>query len=254
MVSWWVVALAILVVAAIAVSLVIAGRRMRRGSVRRQPRFSDQARPDGRIVSAAIVVGWIVVVWVAGTTIYQAIGIAFGGWPVVVLTEPFWPRIPPSHLFYGDGASLVTNGGYTEANAVIPDLSVAARIWDIIAVVIQGAAIVVVGLVVIRLCRNLRGGLGLRGAGRMFGTLSIAALVGGFGWEIARQIGGTLAAHQVDLGGSGNYPDQGDFTWPIAAGSVNVDFWPVLPFLAFGALAAAFRYAERLQKDTEGLV
>ena len=27
-----------------------------------------------------------------------------------------------------------------------------------------------------------------------------------------------------------------------------------LPFLAFGALAAAFRYAERLQRDTEGLV
>jgi len=240
---------------ALVVSPILVARQRRRHP---QP-AEDARRFGGRMVGAAIVVGWIVVVWVGGSTVYQAIGIGVGSWPVPAFTAPYWPQIPSNNFIgvgdvtYGPGDTIITSGGYTEANVVIPDLSPAARVWDIIAVAIQGAAVITAAVIVIRICGNLRAGRGLNGAGTMFGTLSVVALIGGFAWQIARQVGGSLAAHQIDLGGFGSFPDSA-VAWPTAAGNVNIDFWPILPFLAFGALAAAFRYAERLQRDTEGLV
>ena len=251
--AWFLIALGAIVVAAVAIPIGVMAWR------RKHPVPLTDKRIGGRMVGAAIVVGWIVVVWVTGSTLLQAVAIGTGEWPVPVLTAPYWPQIPPNQFIgigdasYGPGDTIITSGGYTEANAVIPDLTAAARVWDIIAVAIQGAAIVVAAVIVIRLCRNLRAGRGLNGAGAMFGTLSVVALLGGFAWQIARQVGGSLAAHQIDLGGFDSFPDSG-VAWPVAAGNINIDFWPILPFLAFGALAAAFRYAERLQKDSEGLV
>ncbi len=247
---WWeFVIIAVAVIALVVIPLII--RRQRR-----RPRPGKELRAGGRIVGAAIVIGWIVVVWAGATTLYQAAGIAFASSPVLVLTQPYWPEIPPNHFFSGDGTSTVTSGGYTEANAVIPDLSVAARIWDVLAVVVQGAAIIMAALVVIRLCRNLRAGRGLAGAARSFGVLSVLSLVGGFVWDVAHQLGGAAAAQQVAPYGLGDVlgPDGTKWDWPTPAHLLMIDLWPIAPFLAFGALAAAFRYAERLQKDTEGLI
>ena len=88
-------------------------------------------------------------------------------------------------------------------------------------------------------------------AAREFALLSITALAAGFGWQISYQIAGLLAAFDAAPLGLG---DALGVSWPVASNRLTLDPWPVLPFLGLGAIAAAFRYAERLQRDTEGLV
>ena len=230
--------------AAIVVGLVVGTARLR---MRRAGRVSEPGA--GRLVGAAIVVGWIFAIGTTLFTVYASIGIISGGWPVPVLTQPFWPT--PPHPEDIGGVHLVTGGGYTEAHVSISDLPVDVRVWNVVAVVLAGAGLVVAAVVVIRLCRSLRAGRGLSGAAREFGILSITALVCGFGWDIANQIAGILAAQLVAPSGLG---ESLGISWPVPASTLYIQFWPVLPFLAFGALAAAFRYAEQLQRDTEGLV
>jgi len=228
---------------AITIPLAIRTRRRRTAS-------GEGGAGGGGLVTAAIAVGWIVIVATAVSTILAAIAIGLGAWPVPILTAPYWPELPVPQDRIG-GVSFVTGGGYTEASALITDLAPAARIWTVVTAVIQGGAIVVVALVVVRLCRSLRAGRGLAGAGRMFWLLAVLALLGGFAWQIAHQLGGVAAAEQVAPYGLGTALGT---HWPTPAGLLTIDVWPVLPFLAFGALAAAFRHAERLQRDTEGLV
>ena len=67
---------------------------------------------------------------------YASIGIISGGWPVPVLTQPFWPTLPqPDNI---GGVNLVTGGGYTEANVTISDLPADVRAWNVVAVVLAG--------------------------------------------------------------------------------------------------------------------
>ena len=240
--SWLWILVAVVLTVAIVGAVLLSTRLWRR-----EPVPAD-APGGGRIVGAAIVVGWL---FVAGTVFlgaYESIGIISGGWPVPLLTEPYWPETPIPQENIG-GVSFVTGGGYTIATASITDLSAEARVWDVIAAVIRTTGFVVAAVVVIRLCRGLRAGRGLMGSGRAFGALSVTALVGGFAWQIAYQLGGMAAARQVALYGVPEFAD-----WPQPAHTLMIDFWPVLPFLAFGAFAAALRHAERLQRDTEGLV
>jgi len=258
MASWWTIAIGALAGIAIIVAAIAVPLAIRRRGLQPVPRLdaggavvAGPAWP-GRMVTAAIVVGWIFAIATALSAAISAAAVFTGTQPVPIRTDPYWPRLPMPEDHIG-GISFVRSGGYTEATTVVTDLSLAAKVWDALAILIGGAAFVIAAIVVVRLCQRLRDGRGVLGASRSFTTLAIVSLVAGLLWQIADQLGGYLAAEQVAPRGLGSVDLWSD--WPVASGTLFiVNGWPILPFLAFGALAAAFRYAERLQRDTEGLV
>ena len=91
--------------------------------------------------------------------------------------------------------------------------------------------------------------------------------VAGTAWQVFLEIGGSIASRQVleITGWSAHWPtkevanyftgDVGSATGlPLPYPSFQIEVWPILAGLALAAVALAFRYSERLQKDAEGLV
>ncbi|QNE48020.1 hypothetical protein F1C58_14675 [Glaciihabitans sp. INWT7] len=185
--------------------------------------------------------------------------------PSVSLSLPvyeFWPTLPPGAAITSGPSAHVTGGGFTSAQVQVSGLDGAARTWLAGSALLQGATVVMIAIVVLTLCSTLlRSDPFHTAVTRGIRVLGITVIVGGLGWQLCSGVGESLASTQVLQLGSAEF--QNVVTWesitsiigfPSPTPHVQVDFWPIWVGLAMLVLAAAFRYGERLQRDTAGLV
>ncbi|WP_221583608.1 hypothetical protein [Microbacterium sp. G2-8] len=190
--------------------------------------------------------------WTAiGTAVMAVI---FGGGAVVfgvseivriVSSDPVSLLLPfsgdPAQLPIGPGGEMreVLVESASVAAPGIPGISYAALIAE---VVLMTLAILGVLACVSLLCVNIS-------RGRVFTTrntamLTTASAIVGIGWAAS------MLLQTFAINGAFAAISDGDFDNVLA----QVNFTPLLGVFVLGALAAAFRVGEKLQRDTEGLV
>jgi hypothetical protein len=176
--------------------------------------------------------------------------------------QQFWPVLPAGARITGGPTAHVVNGGFTDASVTVSGLDIAARSWLAATTLLQGATVAILAIMVATLCSTVLKNRPFRPALTLgIRTTAFAIMFGGIGWQVCSAIGRTLAAHQVLQLGSTAFPPRINYPgvetimgFPSPGWDGSIDLWPIWVGLAFFALAAAFRYGERLQRDTEGLV
>jgi hypothetical protein len=184
---------------------------------------------------------------------------------VVSVTMPvqqFWPSLPSTVQLHGVSASVV-GGGFSAARVEVVGLDGVARAWLAAGELAQGLTTVLLGVVVVILCGAVIRQDPFRPAlTRAITVAAIGIIVGGVAWQICFVIGGGLASNQV-LGITGWDYDTAQIDWdivqdvtglPHASNEWTVDFWPVAIGLTLLALAAVFRYGQRLQNESDHLI
>lgn len=230
--------------------------------------------PDGEVadgtLAARVVVG-LAVISAAFSAIGTAVSVAQAAFAEeVAVTAPVGGFLPPVDETVFDlvgptAQALPSSPGFTEAALIVAGLDGWARAWIALGHVVNGAVIVMLLLLVAGLARRamraepfvqpLGGRLALGGA-----ALAVGSLI----WQAAYGIGGSLAAAQVfgveswaNVGELGSrYADAGlgDTGLPLPNFAFDLAFWPVGVGLALIVVAGLLRTAERLQRETAGLV
>lgn len=179
---------------------------------------------------------------------------------VTIPVQQFWPELPAGGKLLGPTAHVLS-GGFTDAAVSVSGLDVAARSWLAASSLLQGATIAILAITVATLCSTVLKGQPFRPTlTRGIRVTAFAIMFGGIGWQLCSGIGRSLAAQQVLRLNSAEFTNKIDFDlatitgFPSPGFDGSIDLWPIWAGLAFFALAAAFRYGERLQRDTEGLV
>jgi hypothetical protein len=156
----------------------------------------------------------------------------------------------------------VLSGGFTNAAVNVSGLDVPVRLWLAANSLLQNATIIVIAFVVYRMCNSLLRNDPFQPAiTRGIRIMGWSVLAGGLSWQVCAAIAGALASRQVlgvtsagwttptmpieDLNAITGFPQPG---WQF-----TIDFWPIGLGLALLAVAGAFRYGERLQRDRERL-
>jgi hypothetical protein len=261
---WWVIALAVLV-AAIVVIVVFAGR-----SAKREPSSLDASGllrfVGGLSVVFAFIVGLFTIVGVVAA-------LADAGSAVDVPIEPYGPTLPAGVDVQGPTAVVTGGADHIEVSAV--GLSVGTRVLIASGNLVAGAVFVVIALVVGHLARSALRDAAFRGtASRAIGAGAVVLALGSFvsggllqvaGWRAGQEV---FAINSVSASGpAGDLISDSDgadlqiFGWPQPAFSVHFEFTPLLIALALGAIALIFREGERLrlraeaaEADVKGLV
>ena len=176
--------------------------------------------------------------------------------------ETFWPILPPGASITGGPTAQVAGGGFISAQVSVSGLDGATRAWLAGSALLQGSTIIMIAIVVMTLCSTLLRNEPFQAAvTRGMRLLGFTVIVGGLGWQVCSGVGESLASSQVLPLGSAAF--QNLVTWddnnmiigsPQPTPHLQVDFWPISVGLAMLVLAAAFRYGQRLQRDTAGLV
>ena len=182
--------------------------------------------------------------------------------PLSLPVYTFWPVLPPGASITGGPTAQVTGGGFVSAQVSVSGLDGATRAWLAGSTLLQGSTIIMIAVVVMTLCSTLLRNEPFHAAvTRGMRRLGFTIIVGGLGWQVCSGVGESLASSQVLQLGSAAL--QNPVTWddinmiigfPQPTPHLQVDFWPIWVGLAMLVLAAAFRYGERLQRDTDGLV
>ncbi|MDO5735087.1 MAG: hypothetical protein Q4P15_01280 [Propionibacteriaceae bacterium] len=229
--------------------------------------------PEAR-ASLVLVVGRFVALLYAGlVTVGTLVGVirmlVSDAVRVSLPVQQFWPETHPWITLSPAPPASVVGGGFTRADVMIEGLGLGARVVLAAGSVVQSTAMVVVACVIALLCHRLLSGIPFRPVLARSTAVAAAALaIGGVVWAILLDIGGSMASNQV-LGVSGwasylpgtELPDYVATHYahsmtglPGPALAVDVELWPLLLALALAAISVAFRYSERLQEDSEGLV
>lgn len=179
--------------------------------------------------------------------IFGCAAVSFGVVEIVriVSSDPVSLVVPfsgdPAQLPIGPGGEmrevLVESASVTAPG--IPGISYAALIAEV--AVMTLATLGVLACVSV-LCLNIS-------RGRIFATsnttmLTTASVIVGVGWAAS------MLLQTFAINGAFAAVSDGDFDNVLA----QVNFTPLLGVFVLGALAAAFRVGEKLQRDTEGLV
>jgi hypothetical protein len=181
---------------------------------------------------------------------------------VALPVREFWPSLPPGAKLDAPQATVV-GGGFDVASVTVSGLDLPTRIWLAADQLLQGATAVIIAIVLISLCTSVLRLNPFRAA--LIRGITVAAatvIAGGILWQLCGAIGGLLASYRVLNIGGAEFTDViriTDLTTVYGmprpgGGSFMIDLWPFGIGIALLAIAAAFRYGERLQKDTEGLV
>lgn len=204
---------------------------------------------------------------VAGASVlgaFTAISSIASGGPITVRIPvmQFWPALPET-VDIQTPLAKVQDGGFTQADVSVSGLDQAAGLWMAGAAVAQMAVVVVACWVIARMCTALmKGTFFAPQLVRGIRQVATVVLVGGLGWQLCQNIGGSLAAQQV----------LGAMAWGISAETIewmdihniiglpsltnewHLNFWPIGAFLALIVLAELFRHGSKVQKDAAGLV
>jgi hypothetical protein len=185
-----------------------------------------------------------------------------------------FPKINPT-LKLTDATAKFAGGGYDHATLSLAGLHWDARGWLAAGTLLQGTTAVIIAIALATLCTRVAAGepftrTVLRGVTRS----AIAILVGGLLWQLAFELGQQAAFRQTFVSSGSSWSETANgitpfsSAWPRDGTIFSLDFWPIGIALALFALAAVFRYGERLQanalrlsidnaslkRDTEGLV
>ena len=215
------------------------------------PQAPEAAARAARLKAAALSTGYTVISDFVARSV-----------PLSLPVSEFWPALPAGARITGGPTAQLTGGGFTSAQVSVSGLDEGARAWLAGSSLLQGATIIMIATVVVTLSSTiLRSDPFQPAVARGIRLLGITIIVGGLGWQICSGIGESLASNQVLQVASAAF--QNVVAWddintiigfPRPTPHIQVDFWPVWAGLAMLVLAAAFRYGERLQRDTEGLV
>lgn len=257
--SFWFVVSVIVLVAGTIVMVAVRRKRATASGLERPP-VLVVGRFVGIAYAAIALIGTVVTVVV--TLVKDSIAVAL---PV----HEFWPENYPWITMTPAPAASVVGGGFTRADVTVTGLGMDARLLLATGHAIQGVTVVLIAAVIALLCHRLLGGTPFRPVlARSITVTAVAISAGGIAWQVFFGLGGMVASAQT-LGTTGwdskvpsieiaDYLDS--VLEPSATGlpdpylGMGIDFWPLFLGLALAALAIAFRYSERLQRDTEGLV
>lgn len=226
-------------------------------------RFAVEEGRGRTIVSYAYFVAYI---YVIGTVLFTGAQLMsdFTSKAVQISlpVQEFWPGLPAGAKITGGPTAHVVSGGFTDATVSVSGLNVAARSWLAASSLLQGATILVLAIVVVTLCSTILRNQPFQPAvTRGIRTAGFAVMLGGIGWQTCSANAGLSTSQQVLQLESAEFKNRIDFTdittiigFPSPSSAFHIDLWPIWVGLAFFALAAAFRYGEHLQRDTEGLV
>lgn len=194
---------------------------------------------------------------------------------VAMPVATFWPSLKPSVVIEQGPTASVAGGGFDNATVSVKGLDFAARAWLAGGDALIGATFLAIAIVIAMLCFELLGGKPFGGIlPRIMSIAATAILIGGLGWQVCYAIGGNMASQQVLTVTGWSIADKdvaagvSETGWPAPTQDFTVSLWPVLIALALAAVGIAFRYggqvqrdreraqlvAERLRRDTEGLV
>jgi hypothetical protein len=207
----------------------------------------------------------IAIIYAAGTAL-ATIGtvVALFAGQIVSVAVPvaqFWPKLYPSaHIVEGPTAK-VAGGGFSLAQLSVSGLDPDTRLWYGAGDLLQGATFVIIAVAVAVLCSRLFGKQPFEARlTRTFSATAAVIIIGGLGWQICFGVAGGLASQQLfsvtewTLKGTQLRNDNlSDIGWPGVGANWSVDFWPVWVGLALFAIAACFRYGEKLQRDRTAL-
>lgn len=256
LIPWWFVA-ALVVILGLVVTVVIVRR--------------DSAEPGPGHRPIVLVVGRFLASLYAGValigTIISTVATITSESVQVSLPMLYLPATYPWITLDPAPAASVVGGGSATADVLVAGLGMDARLLLAAGTLIQGTTIVVIAGVVALLCHRLLAGSPFRPLLTRW-IMRTAALiaVGGLVWQVCYGVGNSIASHQVLEPSSwrGDTPSEAisDYVFTVLPGSglpgatlsIQIDFWPLFLGLALAAVAIAFRYSERLQRDTEGLV
>lgn len=257
-VPWWVV-VAMVIVIGLAATIFLVRKDARNPQQRHSPALLFGGRFLALVFAVLSLIG----------TVINAIGMLISDTVQVALpVQQYWPDVYPWITLDPAPAASVVAGGFTTANVVVNGLGMDARLWLAAGNVAQGLTYVIIAAVLALLCHQLLGGSPFRPLlARSMMWMAWTIAVAGTAWQVFLEIGGRIASGQVlaNLGWNAHWPNQeiadlfsGDPSsatgLPLPYPSFQVNGLPIVVGLALAAVAIAFRYSERLQKETEGLV
>jgi len=206
------------------------------------------------------------VIYIAGTVIGTLMLIvqALLSEDTVDVTIPlaqFWPQLYPGVEVSGPTAEIV-RGGITTATVEMTGLGMDARLFLAGGYLVQGITLVLIGIAVATVCSRL--GTDKPFAGAVTHSVRLAAasiMIGGIVWQVLLNVGGLIAAGQALavtgstavndlLPGNGESFGQSSTGWP-EPGTFSIELWPIWLGLALLAVAAAFQYGDKLQRERE---
>jgi hypothetical protein len=154
-----------------------------------------------------------------------------------------------------------------QLDVLVEGLGLDARLWLAAGQLTQGATLTILATIFAMLCHRLLDGSPFRPTiTRAVSVSAVVIGVGGIAWQILYAVANGIAARQAlqvnSWSGGAPNPEIADYLFrtdigmgiPEPSPHFTIDFWPLYFALILAALAFAFRYGERLQRDTEGLV
>ncbi|MGV8886375.1 MAG: hypothetical protein ACOH1T_12430 [Microbacteriaceae bacterium] len=246
--------LVVVPIVAAAVLLVIVVGRVKPG------RAGDTPLGDSSTLLAIARWGaWIYAVVVAVVTLAAVASALFGDVTMNIPVQQFWPE-PDSRFTIEPTDATVVGGGFTTATVTLAGLDVPTRILAALGTLLSGGMFVTIAVAIAIVCRPA-------GANRRFTpdlarattVAAVAIAIGGIASQVVTGIAASMASQQalfisswsaVNVGAN----EEPELGLPEPTFLVQLDFWPILLCVVVAALAAHFRAAERLQRDTVGLV
>ena len=252
--TWWNALVVIVVLGAITI-LWVVGRRSR-------PRVGTEVGASTAIRVTRIIAFVYAAVSVVGTVAGALQNLFSETVSMRLPVKPFWPSLPSTVEVTGTTADVV-GGGFDHAVVTVAGLDTATRVWLAAGDALQGATNVVIAVVVVVLCTSIIRQDPFRPAlTRGINLTATSIIVGGLGWQVCDAVAGGLASSRV-LRATGWSLDTAEIDWtdirqviglPMEGHEWTLDFWPVWVGLVLFAVAAVFRYGQKLQRDSDGLV
>jgi hypothetical protein len=169
-------------------------------------------------------------------------------------------QLNPTLKVQGATATLTGGPGFDHATLDFADLATDARLWLAGGHLLAGATFLAIGITLALLCRKV--GQGDPFSQLISRTLSITGVIvlaGGLAWQVSLQVAQHLVISEAFGVSSGEWKNNVKGVTPVSiywphAGTFGLDFWPVGIALALFALAAVFRYGQRLDFERAALL
>lgn len=158
-------------------------------------------------------------------------------------------------------ATLTGGPGFDHATFDFAGLALDARLWLAAGHLAAGATFITIGITFALLCRRVaQGDPFSRLISKSLRVTGAIVLIGGLVWQVCLQVGQRLVVAEAFPIASGQWRTNvkgvtpNSAYWPHASGNFGIDFWPIGIGLALFALAAVFRYGQKLERERATLL
>jgi hypothetical protein len=256
MLSFWHIALVLLVLAALVGAIIVIVRRSRTPEAPEVENAGLLRLVSGLAIVAAALATIGTLIGVIATVVGQAV-------PVEIPIATWTPQLPAG--VSADGPTATIEGGTDHLELAVAGLSAGTRALLAAGQLVGGAAFITIALLARRLARSAIAAQAYRGiASRLLWIAAVTVLLGASVASLLTQLGGWRAGVEALqlTGWSGTGDDPGTMpAWPEPVFSLTFDFTPLLIALGLACIAVVLREGERLrlraeaaEADVEGLV